>query len=430
MFLLNTNRLYKGAKRFVSLTVVSSLMLSALCIFSNIDYSNVEETNTDTELITTETGEISRYASDCIITVARAPEENTNDNSSDETDAIEAETTEETSSETEVTDETSPEGETTDETLSDEELLSCNAIESELVVTKIAFTKKDTIKTREDEKPITGHVKVDLADAESFAPSDVVFVSEDPNVAKIDFNYSVSFEKLYYKITPVSGGETFIYAQTEGGEITSERIKVEVKKNQVEKIALEKSCSLKLNESKNLEYVLTPENPRNKALSWTSSNEDVVTVTSTGLIEAVGYGKAKVTATSTNGISASCNVTVSINENEMDLTISTYIESNNHVGNDWYHYVKINGKSFDADWYQDTVTLKKGSTLKFYCESVEDDKIPDVGKKTVKHKVTEKDLINGFTVKVDVYVKENRGRYAGNKAHIVTTFKYTPADEH
>ena len=252
------------------------------------------------------------------------------------------------------------------------------------------------------------------------------FLSEDPKVAKIDFDYCRGLEDLYYKLTPVSGGETQIYAQTEDGTICSEHIKVVVKKNEVEVIDLEKSVTLERGESKNLEYVLTPESPRNKTLTWTSSDESVVTV-SFGTVKAVGYGKAIVTATSTNGISASCNVTVSIKERNMELYYNAYVENSNHVGNDWYHYSTINGAAY-GEYGNETVTLKVGDKLTFYCKSTEEDSVPDVGSKTVKHTVTESDLINGFTVEVDVYVKENRGRYSGKKAHIVYEFRYTPAE--
>lgn len=414
MLLLYTNQKRDNAKRFASLCVISSMVVSSYCF--PLDISQFIKENENNRV--SENAEIDRFASDCVITIARATESNTTDNpSTKESDADEKGKNDDSVNETTSTEETP-----------DEPVEDFNyQFDSEAVVTKIAFEKTDTIKTREDDKALTGHIKVNYKDIEDFDLSGVKFISEDPTIAKIEYDYCRGLENLYYKLTPVSGGETQIYAQTDDGTICSEHIKVVVKKNEVESIDLEKSVTMKLGESKDLEYILTPESPRNKTLTWTSSDESVVTVSAIGTIKAVDYGKATITATSSNGISASCSVVVSIKEREMNLRYDAYVEDSNHVGNEWYHNIKINGKEKD-EYGEETVTLKVGDKLTFDCKSVEDDSVPDVGSKTVKHTVTESDLINGFTVKADVYVKENRGRYSGKKAHVVYEFVYTPAD--
>ena len=55
-----------------------------------------------------------------------------------------------------------------------------------------------------------------------------------------------------------------------------------------------------------------PENAIDKTLTWTSSNESVVTVDNTGNITAIGEGVAIITVTSNevNSVTASCNITV------------------------------------------------------------------------------------------------------------------------
>ena len=412
MLLFTNNHKQNASNRVVSLCLVTSMVISALCF--PFEMNELEE---DSKRASSGNGEIDRFASDCVITITRTSEqENTTDASS------ESETNENTN-----TDESSTE-ENKEDALPENPEEFDYLFESEPVVTKIAFEKTDTINTREDDKALIGHIKVDLTDVDSFDLSGISFLSEDPKVAKIDFNYTMGPEDIYYKLTPISGGETQIYAQTEDGTVCSEHIKVVVKKNEVEAISIEKSVTLKRGESLYLDPVLTPKTPRNKELTWTSSDESVVTVSNVGMINAVGYGKAKITATSSNGITASCNVTVAIKERQMNLYYDAYIEENNHVGNDWYHSAKINGVDYGESG-EETVNLKVGDKLKFYCASVEDDSVPDKGSKTVNHTVTEKDLINGFTVKVDVYVKENRGRYKGKKAHIVYEFRYKPADE-
>ena len=413
MLLRNTNHKRNVTTKFASLCVVISMAISAFCFPS--DFINFLDE--DTNNYSSETGEIERFASDCVITISRtSDEENPTETFTEASDPENADADESSTDENK------------DDTLTKDPKEFEYLFESEPVVTKISFEKTDTINTREDDKAIVGHIKVNITDEDSFDLSGISFLSEDPKVAKIDFNYSMGFEDLYYKLTPLSGGETKIYAQTEDGSICSEHIKVVVKKNEVEAINIKKSVTLERGESLYLDPELTPKTPRNKTLTWTSSDESVVTVSSIGMIEAVGYGKATITATSSNGVSASCKVTVSIKERKMTLNYNAYVEASNHVGNDWYHSAKINSVNY-GESASEEVTLKVGDKLKFYCESEEDDSVPDKGSKTVNYTVTEKDLINGFTIKVDVYVKENRGRYKGKKAHIVYEFIYRPSDE-
>ena len=412
MLLLNTNHNRKSIISFISLCVLTGMVISLFC-FPCYVISRFEEK----ELCPSEAGEIDEYASDCVITIAKTSEDEGIDNiSSDENNTDEKENGNENSTE-DIADEIS---------LEEPEEFEYQ-LESEAVVTKIEFEKTDTINTREDDKSIIGHVKVDVIDLDSFDLSGISFLSEDPKVAKIDFDYCRGLKDMYYKLTPVSGGETQIYAQTEDGTICSERIKVIVKKNEVETIDLEKNCTLELGESKKLEYVLAPENPRNKYITWSSSDSSIVTVTPSGVIEGVACGKATITASSSNGVNATCNVIVRLSKREMVLNWNTDIVAYNSVGNEWSHFIKINETVY-SEWGEEKVTLNVGDKLTFYCESEESDNKPDVGSKTAKHTVTENDLINGFTVKVDVYVKENRGRYAGNQAHVVYEFVYTPAN--
>ena len=61
-----------------------------------------------------------------------------------------------------------------------------------------------------------------------------------------------------------------------------------------------------------LTETVSPENASNKSVTWSSSNEAVATVSSTGLVTAQGVGSAVITVTTTNGgFTATCNITVS-----------------------------------------------------------------------------------------------------------------------
>lgn len=59
-----------------------------------------------------------------------------------------------------------------------------------------------------------------------------------------------------------------------------------------------------------LSATVAPENSSYTALTWTSSNTDVATVGTNGMVYGVGAGTAVITATAHNGVKASCTVTV------------------------------------------------------------------------------------------------------------------------
>ena len=68
-----------------------------------------------------------------------------------------------------------------------------------------------------------------------------------------------------------------------------------------------------LNTTQTLTAIVTPSNAANKTLTWTSSNTNVATVSSNGVVTSKGNGTATITAKATDGSnkSATCTVTVS-----------------------------------------------------------------------------------------------------------------------
>ncbi len=70
-------------------------------------------------------------------------------------------------------------------------------------------------------------------------------------------------------------------------------------------------ATLTVGETVQINAVITPSNATNQELIWTSSNEDVATVDSTGLVTGVATGKANITAeTSDGGFTAVCETIV------------------------------------------------------------------------------------------------------------------------
>lgn len=90
--------------------------------------------------------------------------------------------------------------------------------------------------------------------------------------------------------------------------------------------------------------------------------------------------------------------------------------SNDHVGNEWFYYATIGGKEVSIG---DSIEVNTNKQVTLFAESTEDDKIPDVGSKSLK--ITPKKYI-GKNVTIKVTVTENRGRYSGNSAVIEYTF--------
>lgn len=74
-----------------------------------------------------------------------------------------------------------------------------------------------------------------------------------------------------------------------------------------------KSASIKVGETLRLEATLSPDNVTNKKIDWTSTNLNVATVDTLGLVKALAEGETQIVATTTDGsnLSAKCLIIVS-----------------------------------------------------------------------------------------------------------------------
>ena len=70
------------------------------------------------------------------------------------------------------------------------------------------------------------------------------------------------------------------------------------------------SENLIVGKTKTLTATIMPENATNKTITWTSSNTDVATVSTQGIVTAKGAGTTVITATTDNGKTAKCTITV------------------------------------------------------------------------------------------------------------------------
>ena len=131
----------------------------------------------------------------------------------------------------------------------------------------------------------------------------VTWESEDPSIATVDKNGVVKGKKV---------GTTYIVCTTDNSEKIA-TCKVTVKKGVLSKSITLNKTKLTLDDGKNytLKATFNPTNTTTKTCTWTSSNKKVVTVSSKGVITAVGPGTATITCkTKDTGKTAKCTVTV------------------------------------------------------------------------------------------------------------------------
>ena len=104
----------------------------------------------------------------------------------------------------------------------------------------------------------------------------------------------------------------------------------------------------------------------------------------------------------------------------MSVKVSQQRLDSNSVGAEWSLALAINGAAV-----QSAYELRAGDTLTLYAKMTESDMNPDVGEAYTVYTVTEEDLANGFSVPLSVYITENGGRYVGQTAHFIVTFRFT-----
>ena len=93
----------------------------------------------------------------------------------------------------------------------------------------------------------------------------------------------------------------------------------------------ESSYTLVVDGTLQLTTTINPNNVTNDSVYWSSNNEDVATVSETGLVTAIAVGGATITATAADGsgVMATCSITVNakpaVSEYEINATVNTQI---------------------------------------------------------------------------------------------------------
>jgi uncharacterized protein YjdB len=140
----------------------------------------------------------------------------------------------------------------------------------------------------------------------------ITWSSSDESVATVDSSGNV---------TAVDGGTATITATTVNGKTAECIVTVTVP---VEAIELNSSqlSLIQGTTSAALTVSFTPDNATDQSVLWSSSDESVATVDSSGKVTAVEGGTATITATTANGKTATCMVTVSVPATGISLSLS------------------------------------------------------------------------------------------------------------
>lgn len=137
--------------------------------------------------------------------------------------------------------------------------------------------------------------------------------SNKPSIASVDENTGVitAHKVGYASITATATDGSGVFASTT----------IQVTPLKVSAISIPEKLNVLWSTTETLVAMATPELADNKKLSWSSGDNNIATVTQTGVVKGVNVGTTNITATATDGsgVSAICKVTV----NPVTINLST-----------------------------------------------------------------------------------------------------------
>lgn len=144
------------------------------------------------------------------------------------------------------------------------------------------------------------------------------FSSEHPEIATVNG---------YGKVTGVAAGTSVITARI--GSLSSTCTVTVKTPTPVESITLNKEeTTIEKGQAETLTATILPQEATFKSVTWTSSNNAVATVNSSGQVTAHSGGEATITATSSNGLKATCHVKVVVSVQSVTLSPAGDLELN------------------------------------------------------------------------------------------------------
>ncbi len=103
-------------------------------------------------------------------------------------------------------------------------LISCGASQNITAIHVLAFNSQITLEEGCESEPMYFTVE----SAKAFDISDISFVSENPNIASVEYDNSTILNCVYYKISALQEGVTTLHFSANDGQVCSESITVTV----------------------------------------------------------------------------------------------------------------------------------------------------------------------------------------------------------
>lgn len=140
----------------------------------------------------------------------------------------------------------------------------------------------------------------------TITPSDV----DNPAITWTSSDESIATVSDTGTVTPLAEGSAVITATTSNGK--TDEFEITILEKQVESVEIKEGSerSLLIEETAKLSAVVLPEDASFPEITWTSSDEDIVSVDKEGNLTAKACGTATVSAATANGITDTITVTV------------------------------------------------------------------------------------------------------------------------
>ena len=150
---------------------------------------------------------------------------------------------------------------------------------------------------------VGGKIKITAkVEPENATNKNLVWVSSDPSIAKVDSNGNV---------VALKEGVVTITAKTRDGMVR-ETCVITIKPVKIDEIKLNPTnMSLKVNTSSVIVPIIKPDEAKNEKLIWESSDPSIATVDSNGKVTGIKEGKVTITAKTKDGkVAATCVVNI------------------------------------------------------------------------------------------------------------------------
>ena len=261
-------------------------------------------------------------------------------------------------------------------------------------------------------------VSVEVGESKELVPTVTPVNAEYTLTWKIS-NSSVASVYQNGTITGKSVGETDLKVSADNGVYTMCRIVVY--KPSASSVSMKSSLALSVGESSYLTPTVYPTNA-DYTLSWSSSDVNVATVSSSGKVVATGVGAANIVVQTNNGKKATCAVTVSAPQASVTITDAKYATFSNAYSRDFsntgitvYTAMCVDGSRVILTEVEDGVVPANTAVLLY--KDVDNDatlSVPDTSVRKTTLADNQLLVSDGVTAKGDeIYVLANQSNGVG-----------------